>query len=172
MKQLILGGARSGKSALAQRLANIAGTDVTYVATATADDNEMVMRIAQHKSDRPSHWSLIEEPVALTTVLAQLSSSGQTVLVDCLTLWLSNVLGSNGDLSIVIDFVNAVEQFDGHLIMVSNEVGQGIVPMGELSRQFVDEAGRLHQLLASCCDRVVMTVAGIPVTVKGQSIEV
>ena len=172
MKQLILGGARSGKSALAQRLAAVTDRDVTYVATATADDDEMAARIAQHQFDRPSHWSLIEEPVALATVLAQLSGTNQIVLIDCLTLWLSNVLGSNGDISIVNDFVNAVEQFNGHLIMVSNEVGQGIVPMGELSRQFVDETGRLHQLLASCCDRVVMTVAGIPVIIKGESVEV
>lgn len=172
MKQLILGGARSGKSALAQRLAVIADRDVTYVATATADDDEMAARINQHQSDRPSHWSIIEEPVALTAVLAQLSGTNQTVVIDCLTLWLCNVLGSNSDISIVNDFVKAVEKFNGHLIMVSNEVGQGIVPMGELNRQFVDETGRLHQLLASCCDRVVMTVAGIPVTIKGESIEI
>jgi len=171
MKQLILGGARSGKSALAQRLAVVAGNDVTYVATATADDDEMVARISRHQADRPSHWSLIEEPVALPAILAQLSGDNQTVLIDCLTLWLSNVLGSNNNISIVDDFIEAAKHFNGQLIMVSNEVGQGIVPMGELSRQFVDEAGRLHQLLAACCDRVVMTVAGIPVTIKGERIE-
>ncbi|MBE9516211.1 MAG: bifunctional adenosylcobinamide kinase/adenosylcobinamide-phosphate guanylyltransferase [Proteobacteria bacterium] len=172
MKQLILGGARSGKSALAQRLAASTGECVVYIATATADDEEMAARIAQHQSDRPSQWSLIEEPIALPAVLAQLSGSEKTILIDCLTLWLSNVLGSNGNMSLITNFIQAVDEFDGHLIMVSNEVGQGIVPMGELSRQFVDEAGNLHQQIAAHCDRVVMTVAGIPTTIKGDKIEV
>lgn len=169
MKQLILGGARSGKSALAQQLAEASGSTVTFIATATAEDTEMAERIAIHKNSRPSEWKLIEEPVQLAKALSSVNNT--TVLVDCLTLWLSNVLALKEDMTVIAEFVSEVERFDGDLVIVSNEVGLGIVPMGELSRQFVDEAGRLHQQLASICDRVILTVAGIANVIKGEKLE-
>ncbi len=168
MKTLVLGGARSGKSHYAQQLAEQADKSVIYIATATAGDDEMRLRIEQHQRERPRSWQLIEEPLALAAVLQQQNQQQACVLVDCLTLWMSNQLTENAfNITTVVDeLLEAVRQFDGELIMVSNEVGLGVVPMGELSRQFVDETGRLHQQLAQICDRVVMTVAGLPQILK------
>jgi adenosylcobinamide kinase/adenosylcobinamide-phosphate guanylyltransferase len=169
VRQLILGGARSGKSRLAQMRAIETGASVVYIATADAGDGEMEHRIALHKADRPADWDVREVPVALPTVLSELSGSGKTVLVDCLTLWLTNLLLMDLSLmqSSMKELEDAVKVFQGNLILVSNEVGWGIVPMGELSRQFQDNTGRLHQDLAAIVDRVTLSVAGIPLEVKG-----
>lgn len=168
MRQLILGGARSGKSRLAQERATAMNKPVVYIATADAGDAEMVQRIALHKRNRPAEWAVREVPFQLPATLADLSGSGKTVLVDCLTLWLTNLLMK--DVAVMqqgmSDLVAAVTAFKGDLILVSNEVGWGIVPMGELSRQFQDNTGRLHQDLAQIVERVTLSVAGIPLDVK------
>jgi adenosylcobinamide kinase/adenosylcobinamide-phosphate guanylyltransferase len=169
MKQLILGGARSGKSRLAEQRADASGLDVIYIATAQAGDAEMEARIAHHRASRPAHWMLIEEPLHLSAVLQQHAAPDRCLLVDCLTLWLTNLLlHEEAGLRAEVDAVcRCISDLPGELIMVSNEVGWGIVPMGELSRRFQDEAGRLHQQLAGRCNRVTLTVAGLPLEIKG-----
>ncbi len=169
MLTLILGGARSGKSALAERLANESGLDVVYIATAQALDGEMASRIVHHRARRPSSWSLVEEPLALAATLRECARGDRLVLVDCLTLWLSNLLGaapSRFDIERAA-LLDAVSDLPGDIVFVSNEVGLGITPMGELTRRFVDEAGRLHQALAQRCDRAIFVAAGLPLTLKG-----
>ncbi len=173
MIELILGGARSGKSALAEKLASESGLVVTYIATATAGDEEMQRRIELHQSRRPGDWKLLEEPVKLAQMLEQSAGEGCCILVDCLTLWLSNLLhmdnGSHFD-SEHEKLLELLPRLSGRVIFVSNEVGLGIVPMGELSRRFQDEAGRLNQAMAAACDRVVFTVAGLPQVLKGEAL--
>ena len=169
MRELILGGARSGKSALAQQRARASGAPVTYVATATAGDAEMGDRIARHQADRPEHWGLVEEPTALGRVLRERAAPGACLLVDCLTLWLSNLLAA-GEITLEqeqADFLAVLADVPGTVILVSNEVGQGVVPADPASRRFVDEAGRLHQAAAGRCDRVTLVTAGLPQTLKG-----
>jgi len=169
MLTLILGGARSGKSALAERLANDSGHDVVYIATAQARDGEMAARIAHHRARRPSSWSLVEEPLALAAALREHARDGRLLLVDCLTLWLSNLLGDAAprfDIERAALF-DALSDLPGDIVFVSNEVGLGITPMGELTRRFVDEAGRLHQALAQRCDRAIFVAAGLPLLLKG-----
>lgn len=182
MKELILGGARSGKSRWAQERALATGLSVTYIATATAQDAEMAQRIRQHRDQRPSHWQLIEEPRALAATLQQHAAPDRCLLVDCLTLWLSNVLlphGSDaGDTAHDTPTADLFEQeraalhavlpgLPGHVILVSNEIGLGVVPLGALTRRYCDETGRLHQDLAALCDRVTFMVAGLPHLLKG-----
>lgn len=168
MKQLILGGARSGKSRLAEQRAQDLGCRVVYIATAQAGDGEMSERILRHREQRPAEWRLVEEPIALAHVLQEQAASDVCLLVDCLTLWVTNLLLS--DPGVLERELNALYQvldsLPGELIFVSNEVGWGIVPMGELSRQFQDQAGWLHQRLGEICDRVTLTVAGIPLEIK------
>ncbi len=169
IRQLILGGARSGKSKLAETRAGDRAQPVIYVATAEIRDAEMDERIQLHRQQRPEDWSLIEEPIALAEVIQRYSGQQKTVLVDCLTLWVTNYLLADASAlpEKIAELVAAVEQFDGNLLLVSNEVGWGIVPMGELSRQFQDHTGRLHQALAAVVEKVTLTVAGLPVEVKG-----
>ncbi|MCF6218855.1 MAG: bifunctional adenosylcobinamide kinase/adenosylcobinamide-phosphate guanylyltransferase [Gammaproteobacteria bacterium] len=168
MKQLILGGARSGKSALAEKIAAETGLPVIYIATATASDAEMQQRINRHKQQRPAHWTTIESPYNLVETLQQQAASQRCILVDCLTLWLSNLLCSTGETELARkSLLNVVAELPGEIIFVSNEVGLGIIPMGSISRQFVDESGWLHQSLAQQCDRVVFTAAGLPLIMKG-----
>lgn len=170
MRTLILGGARSGKSALAERLAS--GFDaVLYIATAGAGDNEMSERILHHRERRPSHWGLRETPLALADTLRQEAHASRCLLVDCLTLWLSNLLCSDDESRYRHEraaLLAALGELPGEIILVSNEVGQGIVPLGALSRRFVDEAGRLHQDVAALSDRVIFTIAGLPQLLKGE----
>ncbi|KPV39268.1 adenosylcobinamide kinase [Thiohalorhabdus denitrificans] len=170
MKELVLGGARSGKSRLAEQRAVESGAEVVYVATATAGDEEMAARIARHRADRPDHWGLVEEPVALARVLRQEARPGRCLLVDCLTLWLGNLLGEGEE---VLErertaFLEALASAPGEVLLVSNEVGQGVVPADPLSRRFVDEAGRLHQAAAERCEQVTLVVAGLPWTLKDE----
>jgi len=169
MRTRILGGARSGKSALAERLAATHDA-VLYVATAAAGDDEMAARILHHRARRPAHWRLCEAPLQLADTLRREAHAARCVLVDCLTLWLSNLLCRDDEALFATEraaLLAAVGDIPGELILVSNEVGQGVVPLGALTRRFVDEAGRLHQDLAARCERVVFTVAGLPQLLKG-----
>lgn len=170
MRELILGGARSGKSALAERLAAESGLAVTYIATAGGSDAELARRIERHAARRPAHWALVEEPLALAERLEALAAPDACLLVDCLTLWLTNLLLLDDPRrldSACAELLDVVPQLPGHLIFVSNETGLGVVPLGELTRRYVDAAGELHQALAARCERVVLTVAGLPLTLKG-----
>jgi adenosylcobinamide kinase/adenosylcobinamide-phosphate guanylyltransferase len=165
--ELIIGGARSGKSSLAERRAADSGLEVAYVATATAGDQEMVERIAHHRQRRPAHWRTVEEPLHLAACLRTEAAADRCVLVDCVTLWLSNLLlgpGFEPERSLLLD---ALPALPGHVILVSNEVGWGVVPPNELARRFADEQGRINQALAALSDRVTLVVAGLPVELKG-----
>jgi adenosylcobinamide kinase/adenosylcobinamide-phosphate guanylyltransferase len=169
-KHLILGGARSGKSRFAEEQAiHEASTrqqTLHYVATATIrDDSEMQSRIVLHQQRRDARWTLIEEPLDLAAVITNANET-QCVLIDCLTLWLTNALMQNCWNDTKLAFMKAVKHSSASLFFVSNEVGSGIVPMGELSRQFVDEAGWLHQTLAEHCDQVSVVIAGLPLALK------
>lgn len=175
MKQkqtLILGGVRSGKSRLAEKLALESQLPVTYLATATAQDEEMRQRIATHREQRPNHWQVVEESLQLATALSSVTS-GQCILLDCLTLWLTNLLLAD-DSSVFAQereaFLSVLPTLENRLIIVSNETNMGITPMGELSRRYCDEAGRLHQELAQHCDQVILTVAGLPHVLKGEAL--
>ncbi|TDR79807.1 bifunctional adenosylcobinamide kinase/adenosylcobinamide-phosphate guanylyltransferase [Paludibacterium purpuratum] len=177
---LIMGGARSGKSARAERTAIASGKEVIYVATSQAHDEEMAARIAHHRQQRPAHWQTVEEPLALAATLATLSRPDNLILVDCLTLWLSNLLFADGQVYPEIGNIELPARFHteraallatlptlpGEVLLVSNEVGMGIVPWGAVSRTFADEAGRLNQAVAQCCQRVEMLIAGLPLTLK------
>ena len=170
MMQLILGGARSGKSRLAEQTAKDSGLAVIYIATAQAFDAEMQDRIHHHQAQRPGHWTVIEEPLYLANCLIELDQPNQVILVDCLTLWMSNLLmHENPDLQMqqcqhLLDILPILES---DVILVSNETGLGVIPMGEISRKFVDESGRLHQQLGQIADKVVFCVAGFPMILKG-----
>lgn len=172
MIQLILGGARSGKSSLAESLASGFRLPVTYLATATAGDAEMQARINRHQRQRPAHWHLLEEPLALTEAISAHTKTDGVLLVDCLTLWLSNQLfKAPANLDSLRDALcEALERSDAELILVSNEVGLGVVPMGAVSRQFVDHAGWLNQAVARAADRVVLVSAGLPLVLKGAAL--
>ena len=174
MSILVLGGARSGKSSYAESLAQNCG-DVTYVATAVAVDEEIEKRIKKHKADRPKHWKTVEAPVHLANALAQENDEGQRcILIDCLTFWANNCLYDSYDTWVreKKEFIKAVTQINSELIIVSNEVGMGITPMGSISRVFVDEIGWLHQELAQIVDTVTFVVAGIPLVIKGKLPEI
>ena len=170
MIELILGGARSGKSRLAEQLAQDAGLAVTYIATSQPLDDEMRLRIAHHRARRPADWQLIEEPLALARVLGEQAAADRCLLVDCLTLWLTNLLLHEDAQCLERErqaLLDVLDDLPGRIILVSNETGLGVVPMGELSRRYVDEAGWLHQALASRSDRVQFCVAGLPMLLKG-----
>lgn len=169
MKELILGGMRSGKSRLAEQHAQATNLPVTYVATATAQDDEMRQRIAHHQAQRPEHWLLVEEPIALAAALQRHAAADRCVLVDCLTLWLTNLLCLDDEARLrqeVAALLDVLPKLPGTVILVSNETGMGVVPLGELTRRYCDEAGRLHQAVAQQCDKVIMTVAGLPLVLK------
>ncbi len=169
-KTLILGGIRSGKSRLAEKLAIQTHLPVTYIATATIEDDEMRARIALHRANRPKHWHVIEEPIQLADTLQQVTQTDHCILIDCITLWLTNILLSEDNALFEREhasFISALPQLPGTIIMVSNETNMGIIPMGELTRRYCDEAGKLHQLIARHCQNVILTVAGLPHYLKG-----
>lgn len=173
MLQLILGGARSGKSRLAEKLATDSSLAVTYIATSQPLDGEMNDRVAHHRARRPAEWGLIEEPLALARVLRETASAERCLLVDCLTLWLTNLLMLDNPERLAQEreaLLDCLAALPGEVIFVSNETGMGVVPLGELTRRYVDEAGWLHQALAERCQRVVLTVAGLPLTLKGTAL--
>jgi len=166
---LILGGTRSGKSRLAEQIANDSKLAVTYIATATAGDDEMQLRISEHQSRRPKDWLLIEEPIHLADALIKSASNDVCLLVDCLTLWLSNALFDEtanyaNEKQALLDCLTTLP---GEIIFVTNETNMGVTPMGAVSRQFCDEAGLLHQQIATLSEHVILTVAGLPHYLKG-----
>ncbi len=165
---LVLGGARSGKSRIAESLSRETGLRRVYVATAQAFDDEMAERIARHKADRAADgWVTVEEPLGLPMVLAREARSDTVVLVDCLTLWLSNLmLGERNIEASQAAFLSMLRGAKGPVILVSNEVGLGIVPETPLGRQFRDAQGRLNQAAAETCSRVVFVAAGLPLVLK------
>jgi adenosylcobinamide kinase/adenosylcobinamide-phosphate guanylyltransferase len=175
MIELILGGVRSGKSRLAERLAAQSLRDVVYVATATAGDDEMRERIASHRTHRDPAWRVVEEPVALASALRAHATPDNCVIADCLTLWLTNLLCADDPALLLREkqaLLDTLPQLDraSRIIFVGNETSLGIIPADPLSRRFCDEAGRLHQELATLADRVVFTVAGLPHVLKGESL--
>ncbi len=168
MNQLILGGARSGKSRYAEKLAIESGKPLVLLATGQAADEEMAARITLHQSQRSDQWRVIEEPINLGRALNEVDDGDSAVVIDCLTLWLSNCLHED-----VFDLekralLEVLPQLRNDIYIVSNEVGSGIVPLGPLSREFVDQSGWLHQSLAEICEKVTVIIAGLPLPLKGQ----
>jgi adenosylcobinamide kinase/adenosylcobinamide-phosphate guanylyltransferase len=167
---LVLGGARSGKTGFAERLAMRAGESPLYLATAQALDPEMRERVRMHQQQRHKRFATLEEPIALTTALKAATKSHDVILVDCLTLWITSLLGTNHDVAKAVEELStalaAVES--SKVILVSNEVGLGIVPDNPLARTFRDLAGAAHQRLAQICSDVHFVVAGLPMTLKGE----
>lgn len=168
MKHLVLGGARSGKSRYAEELALASSKPLIYIATAQGLDGEMQQRISHHQQQRDARWQTVEEPIELASCLRTHTRQENCILVDCLTLWLTNILLAGDDVlhrerSALLEALPALA---GHIILVSNEVGMGIVAADPLSRRFVDEAGRLHQLLAQQCEHVTFVTAGLPMALK------
>ncbi len=165
---LILGGARSGKSRHAESLVEQAGGRLVYLATAEARDEEMRARIREHQRRRGDRWQTIEEPLDLVAALTKHAAPECAILVDCLTLWLSNLMGAGRNVDgEVANLVAALPNLDGAILFVSNEVGMGIVPENALARSFRDQAGRLNQQVAAAADRVVFVAAGLPLVLKG-----
>lgn len=172
-KQLVLGGVRSGKSRMAEQLAEDSGRDVIYIATAEALDPEMQQRIALHRQRRPAHWRDVEEPLYLAAVLQEYDRLERLLLVDCLTLWLTNLLLQENEefMERQLQGLNSMlSRLQGHCILVSNETSLGISPTGELSRRFADRAGLLNQQMAKLCDRVILVMAGLPQVLKGEQL--
>ncbi|MBA3696404.1 MAG: bifunctional adenosylcobinamide kinase/adenosylcobinamide-phosphate guanylyltransferase [Methylotenera sp.] len=170
---LILGGARSGKSTYAEKLAQKADSGVTYIATAQVYDNEFKARIQHHQKRRPTHWALTEEPHYVAKTLATLAKPGHCIIVDCLTLWLAQWICPDcnppQDSSWQHERAALLEllpSLPGTIILVSNEVGMGIVPLGEINRQFQDEQGRLNQAVAAVAEEVTFVAAGLPLILK------
>lgn len=181
MNELILGGARSGKSLLAERRAQDSGLAVVYLATAQALDGEMARRVAHHRERRPAAWGCVEENLHLAAKLREIAAPDTCVLVDCLTLWLSNLLfagraAAQAEAGEAIDcplfraeidaLLSTLPTLPGRVILVSNEVGWGIVPMHPVSRLFADEQGRLNQRVAAVCEQVTLVAAGLPLSLK------
>ena len=163
---LILGGARSGKSTFAEKLADAAAQPI-YIATAQPDDAEMADRIRCHQERRSPHWQTWEVPLSIAEAIARIDSPDTVVVVDCLTLWVSNLMQAGRDVASESQIlVEALASSPCSVILVSNEVGSGIVPVNALARAFRDHMGHLHQLLAAQADNVYLIVAGIPLTVK------
>jgi adenosylcobinamide kinase/adenosylcobinamide-phosphate guanylyltransferase len=170
---LVLGGARSGKSAYAETLASGSGLSVTYIATAQVYDAEFAQRIAHHRHRRPIEWQLVEEPFFLAETLKQHAAPDRCLLVDCLTLWLAQWICEECHppeektwAAEREDVLKLLPMLPGKIILVSNEVGMGIVPLGEINRHFQDEQGRLNQAIAVLADRAVFMAAGLPLTLK------
>ena len=181
MKELILGGARSGKSLLAEKRAAESGLQVIYIATAEARDGEMNRRIAHHQARRPAEWGCSEETLHLAAKLRELAAPDTCLLVDCLTLWLSNLLfagkaATQAETGEAINcplfeqetqgLIDLLPTLPGRVILVSNEVGWGVVPMHPVSRLFTDEQGRLNQAVAAVCDHATLVAAGLPISLK------
>jgi adenosylcobinamide kinase/adenosylcobinamide-phosphate guanylyltransferase len=164
---LVLGGARSGKSAFAEQLARGSGLACVYLATATAGDAEMEARIAHHRARRGADWTSVEEPLALVDALDRVTAPDRVVLVDCLTLWLSNLMHARRDAAVETERLCEWLRASPHpVILVSNEVGLGLVPDTPLGRDFRDAQGRLNQAVAAAIRNVVFIAAGLPLWLK------
>ena len=179
-RHLILGGARSGKSRHAETLAAASGLPVTVIVTAEALDAEMAARIRRHRADRPVAWRTVEAPLLLADALAREAAAERCVIVDCLTLWLANLMDGAQHLPEPLDagglarlqaeraaLLEVLPGLPGTIVLVANEVGLGLVPETPLGRLFRDEAGRLNQAVAECCERVSFVAAGLPLALKG-----
>jgi adenosylcobinamide kinase/adenosylcobinamide-phosphate guanylyltransferase len=169
VRTLVLGGVRSGKSRYAEGLAGAAAGRHTVIATGTAGDKEMTARIAAHRAQRPAHWCVIEEPLHLARALVRSAAPESVIVVDCLTLWLTNLLCHADPLlleSEVEALMALLAALPGTQILVGNEVGLGVMPVNELARRYADVAGTVHQRLAAICDHVILMVAGLPMMVK------
>lgn len=163
---LLLGGARSGKSRYAEELAAASGKSKIYLATAEPGDAEMAARIARHRTDRGASWRTIEEPMNIAELLGE-GLPHELWVVDCLTLWMSNIMHKNHPIAQQIaTLISAVENAKADIVLVSNEVGLGIVPENAMARAYRDHLGALNQALARVCGRVVLMVAGLPMAVK------
>jgi adenosylcobinamide kinase/adenosylcobinamide-phosphate guanylyltransferase len=168
----VLGGCRSGKSAYALQAAEqMPGSRKFFIATCVPQDEEMKQRVARHQKERNQHWTTVEEPLHLPETILENSPQADVILIDCLTLWVSNVMMNTNEDALFKDHIfrltDAMKEADCPLIVVSNEVGTGIVPENPLARQFRDITGWANQAVAACADQVVWMVAGIPVKVKG-----
>lgn len=164
---LFLGGARSGKSRIAQAEAERRDGELVYIATAEALDDEMTDRIGRHRADRGPRWRTVECPVDLAGTIGRESAPGRTLLIDCLTLWLSNLMFAESDIdAATAALIAAIGDARGPLLFVSNEVGLGIVPENALARRFRDEAGRLNQAVAAKVDTVSFIAAGLSLKMK------
>jgi adenosylcobinamide kinase / adenosylcobinamide-phosphate guanylyltransferase len=169
----VLGGARSGKSAHAEQLASDSACPVTYIATARVADEEFAQRVAHHRERRPAHWNLLEAPVDLAGAVTSVDAPGHCILIDCLTLWLANLLCPPDNAPLADDpharmlaFEAALVSPRGRIIVVSNEIGLGVVPLGAATRLYVDEIGRLNQRVAALSTQVTMMIAGLPLSLK------
>jgi adenosylcobinamide kinase/adenosylcobinamide-phosphate guanylyltransferase len=163
----VLGGARSGKSAYAQRLAEASCPERLYLATATAGDEDMAARIARHQADRGRGWTTLEEPIEVARALGREARAGRVVVVDCLTLWLSNLMLAGSDpASALACLAQAIAALAGPAILISNEVGMGVVPEHRLGREFRDWQGRTNQQIAQACDAAILVAAGLPLQLK------
>lgn len=185
MRELILGGARSGKSRLAEERAIVfeaLGMAVIYIATAEAQDAEMAERLAHHQGSRPAHWITVEEPVKLADTLKAQAAADRCLIVDCITLWLSALafkgqagaqMASGSAIACPLfaeerqALLDVLTTLPGEIILVSNEIGSGVVPENRLARRFADEQGRLNQEIAARCERVTLSVAGIALSLRG-----
>lgn len=165
MIELVIGGARSGKSRYAERRALESGLAVIYVATAEAGDAEMAARIKHHRTHRPADWRTVEAPLALVDALEKAASAKTCVLVDCLTLWLTNLIFAERENEIE-RLLAALPALPGEIVLVSNEVGWGIVPENALARRFQDAQGQLNQRIAGLADNVTLVAAGLPLVLK------
>lgn len=167
----ILGGARSGKSQYALRLAKETGKSILFIATATAFDKEMCQRIKLHRKNRPSHWKTFAEPRKLASLVKKIPEKTDLIIIDCLTLFISNLLldGKSGDYieARVNSMLKTIKKSAFNSLLVANEVGLGIVPDNPLARRFRDLAGRINQLVAKVADEVYFVVSGIPLKIKG-----
>ncbi|MEM7564889.1 MAG: bifunctional adenosylcobinamide kinase/adenosylcobinamide-phosphate guanylyltransferase [Pseudomonadota bacterium] len=171
MRTLVLGGVRSGKSQLAERLAAESECEVIYLATAGAEDGSMAERIAIHRQRRPAGWGCLEEKIHLGEVMSANAAEGRCILIDCLSLWMTNLLMTEDDQLIESEtdaFLRSLEPAPGRVIMVSSESNMGVIPMGELSRRYCDLMGNLHQRVAARSENVIFTVAGLPQILKGE----
>jgi len=169
-KILVIGGCRSGKSAHALRLSERIGNRRLFVATCVPEDDEMKARVNKHREDRDDSWKTLEVPVDIAEAIRQYGSSADVMLVDCLTLWLNNVLMQTQDVTLIQNRINdlaaSIQKANCSLVLVSNDVGSGIVPENPMARLYRDLAGWTHQAVAEACSKVIWTVAGIPVTIK------
>ncbi|MDP5239155.1 bifunctional adenosylcobinamide kinase/adenosylcobinamide-phosphate guanylyltransferase [Uliginosibacterium sp. 31-16] len=167
-RHFVIGGARSGKSHFAQGIAETHAGEIQLIVTAEILDEEMRERVAKHRAERPAHWRVTEAPLDLPEAVTRLARPGACVLVDCLTLWLSNILCTQPDTleSRVQSLSSAILSAQGQLVLVSNEVGWSIVPENKLARLFRDEQGRLNQRVAALCDEVTLVAAGLPLKLK------
>lgn len=170
---LVLGGARSGKSAYVEQLAMQSGLAVTYIATAQVYDQEFAKRVEHHQERRPKDWTLIESPFQLAKTLSTHANAEACLIVDCLTLWLAQCICPDCEVPESISWdqerlalLETLPTLQGTIILVSNEVGMGIVPLGEINRQFQDEQGRLNQAVAQLANQVTFVAAGLPLTLK------